>query len=193
MNQNSNQSVMDPFLTNNYKVNLNEYYNPINKIKLDTTLNERFKINAPAGYLPSEISIYHGGKLSNKVPILFPESFSESLSASYASESPVGSDRPIIAFSNTNAKKVPFTFIALADYLPEGFTSLKQYLNTIQTMCRPKYEGQTVLSPSVLLTFVNLKYEAVCDDIQIGYSTVYGNKQFVMATLSCTFTILKEL
>lgn len=196
MNQNTNQTVIDPFMTDNFRRSVNDYYNPIKQIK-NLMIDEKFIINKPLDFLPCVIELFYGDrreKPDDIIQILFPESFSESLSATFVKESPVGSDRPIVAFSHTNPQQVPITFVALSDYLPAGFTSLKQYITKIKQMVKPRYKGDsTVVSPWVKITFSNMVYEAVCDSIDIAYTNVYGNKTLVHATINCNFTVINEL
>lgn len=199
MANNLNQTVYDPFVKT---LKDTDVYAPIKKIR--TTLSEvnRFILNAPPSYLTCEIKVKYNYKTDSgqdtslydvNIPILFLESFSESLSASYAKESPVGSTNPIVAFSHTNPQQIPITFIALDDYLPRNFKSLKDYVSAIKTMVKPKYiaDGR-VVAPDVELWISNMVYKVVCDNIDINYSNVFGTKSLVHATISCSFTVLKE-
>ena len=189
---NTNQTVIDPFITKDYKLNVDDTYPPIKKIKVYKK-DEVFLENVPPNYLSCLIELYYGDEKDRDIYILFPNTFAESLSASFVKESPIGSDKPIIAFSNTNPQQVPISFTALADYLPTGFTSFKQYISAIKKMVQPIYKGDTVISPWVRIKFSNMEYEAVCDSIDISYANLFGDNSLVSATITCQFTKSNEL
>lgn len=185
---NINQTVIDPFLTDLGKVTLNKDYYPNKYISTRVWNLDNSRIEEQ-GYLPCSIKVYYGGTEAYTIPILFQQSFSESNSASYAKESPVGSTYPIIAFSNSEPSAVNFSFVALSDYLPSGYTSLKEYIDDIKKMTKPKYSGNIVLSPSVKITFSNLTYTGVCDSVNVDYHNVFNNKSLVKADITCAFTL----
>ena len=184
-------TVTDPFLRDLGKVTINKDYLPYYR-SLRSTVPHTSKISAPHGCLPASLSLYHGSNRTLVLPILFPQSISDSISANFIKESPVGSKVPITAFASTKEEQIPLSFIALADYLPSGYTSLKQYINDIKKMCIPVYSGNMVLSPWVVIQFSDLSFTAVCDSIGVEYDTsIYGNKQMAKATINCNFTVIQ--
>lgn len=191
---NENQTITDPFLTDLGRTTLNSYYTPIKTIRNDSrALNQPLFISTPPGYLPCKIDLYYGGSFYKTIPVLFPETISEQLSTNFIKESPVGSTYPITAFSNAQPTTVPVTFFALADYLPSGYTSLRSYLNDLKLMCKPRYSGNIVYSPSVRVTFSDISFYAVCDSLTIDYDQVYNNRSLVKANVSCQFTITESV
>lgn len=187
----SGQTVVDPFLNDISTTTLNSNYIPIKKISTDAPLNEHIRISNYADYLPAEITIYHDTDKYGTFSVLFPSSFSESISATYVKESPVGSAYPIVAFSSTGNSTIPLTFDVLAEYLPSGISSLRQYVEGLKQMVRPKYSGDIVKSPWVLVKFADVSFEGVCDSLGIDYHNVYGNKSFIKATVTCQFTVTR--
>lgn len=185
--------MMDPAATANGKITLNHNY-----LDRDKLVEEGEKslapssITTPPGYLVAHIVIRKGGEDFKDIPILFPGTFSNSISASYATESPVGGIQPIIAFNNTDAESFPFSFVALSDYLPSGYTSLKSYLEALKEMVKPGYQktatSNLVKAPTVWLFFADYAIHCVCKSISITYDEIYNNNSFVKANISCEFT-----
>mgnify|MGYP001851787487 CR=1 FL=1 len=186
---NENQTISDPFLNQFGKVSMNSYYNPIKTIRTNAVLNQHTFISTPPGYMPCKIDLYYEGAYYKTIPILFPESISENLSTNFAKESPVGSTYPIVAFSSSQPSTIPISFIALADYLPTGYPTLKSYINDIKLLCKPRYAGDFVQSPSVKITYSDIVFYGVCDSIDIQYDSIYGNNSLVKANISCSFTV----
>ena len=130
-NLNTNQTVLDMQSSFLSKITLDDRYLPVKKIEEGTrTIGDRMQgllstnMRVPANYLPASITAYKGGAAARTIQVLFPASFSRSISSSFAKENPVGSTKPIMAFSYTDAEEIPFEFDALADYLPEPYTTL---------------------------------------------------------------------
>lgn len=191
MQLNVNKTLCDPYLLEMGKVTLNKNNLPTSKIQVT---QGNTVINCPPSYLPASIRIYHGlsSNGSIEIPILFPESYSESLQANFIKESPVGSKLPIVAFSNTNPTSIPFSFICLSDYLPKGYSTLKSYIDAIKTMVYPKYNSTMVDSPWVIVTFADQSFTGICESINIEYDTsIFGNHELVKATVSCQFIIVE--
>lgn len=188
-NINNNQTVLnmsDPYLS---AITLNNEFLPVNRIT-STAGNSTLNIKAPADYLPARITAIKGGVASRSIPILFPLSFSRSLSASYAKENPVGSTKPIMAYSYTDGEEIPIEFDALADYLPEGYTSLKDYIEEVLNILRPRTSENVIHEPTVIVEFADMTFRGVCTNINITYDNVYNYRSFVHAKISCQFTRL---
>lgn len=190
-----NMTMVDKTLVDVTKNILNTYYVPTtklikelkNKVKSGGTFN-----HVPPQHIPAEIKVYHSGVETGKFYILFPESVSESLSAQFIKENPVGSTYPIVAFSNTSESSISLSFVALSDYLPEGFNKLEDYLKVIRSMVTPTYpskQANLVQGPSVYVRIGGISFYGVCDSISIDYDNLYGSSSFVKASISCQFTI----
>lgn len=188
VNLDENQSVTDPFLLQLGTVTLNSDFYPYRHIADNVPKYSKI-ISAPPNYLQCQIDLYYGGSLYVSIPVLFPSPPSESHGASYTKETPVGSTFPLIAFGSSEPSQVSFSFTALQEYLPSGYSSLETYLDTIKLMTKPRYSGDLVLAPSVKLTFGSLVYTGVCDSISIDYANVYGNNAMVKADVACQFTL----
>ena len=93
-----------------------------------------------------------------------------------------------MAYDYTDSESFPFSFVALADYLPSGYSSLNTYVEAIKEMVRPNYSGNTVLSPHIVLYYADISVECVCTSINVQYADYYGNNSFVKADISCEFT-----
>ena len=148
-------------------------------------------IKVPADYLPASITSVKGGS-SHTIPILFPKTFSRSISANFAKENPIGSSTPIVAFSYTDAEELPFEFDALADYLPNGYSSLKEYVDDILSILQPKRSSSVIYEPTVIVEFADIRFKGICQNINISYDNVYNYRSFVHATISCSFTKLNS-
>ena len=190
VNWNNKASVMmDPWLSDNGKITVNRNF--LHRGQFETKDNfSSPSITVPPDYLNAKLIIYKGGDKHLELPVLFPGSFSNSISATYAKESPVGSNKPIIAFEHTDAESFPFSFVALADYLPTGYNTLESYIEAIKEMVKPYYDGQIVKSPSVQLVIANYAILCVCTSVNITYDELYNNQSFVKANISCEFTRL---
>lgn len=196
-NLNTNQSVLDMSYYFIEKVTLDPRYLPVRTtsnipgiIGNDLIGRGYNTILAPKDYLPATITSINPVGANLTIPILFPASFSRSISANFAKENPVGSDRPIMAYSYTDAEEIPFEFDALADYLPEGFSSLKSYVDAIISILKPRKSNNVIYEPTVRVTFADMSFEGVCTSVGISYDNVYGNKSFVHAKINCQFTRL---
>lgn len=184
---NPNQTYQDTLLTSLGLVTLNSYYTPIKRIQRG--LDYKRTLNKSASYLPCSIDVHYGGAYSYTLPIVFPQSITESVSANFIKESPVGSTIPIIAFSNTESQDFSMTFTAAKDYLPEGYSSLRDYVKAVKAMCKPRYNGNIVLAPSVRVTYSDVVFSGVCNSVSVEYEDVYGDKSMVVARFSCSFTL----
>lgn len=187
----ANQTIVDDYLINLGTVTLDQAYLPIKTINQESLLNQHVIIANYPDYLPASITVYHDNVKSGFFPLLFPQSFQESLSASFIKESPVGSAYPIVAYSHTGETTIPIQFTALAEYLPGGFNTLRSYIEGLKDMVRPKYSGDIVKSPTVLVQFADVVFEGVCNSMNVAYSQVYGNKSFIKADIDCSFTVTK--
>lgn len=204
---NTAQTVTDPYLTDGGKVTLNKKFLPISKI--DLKLNERFNkapLTAPTGYLIAILSLFRGSNMIREIPVMFNISFSETISASYAKEHPVGSTEPIVAFNYTGEETFPFSFTALADYIPKGFSSLRDYVEAIKSIVKPTYSDSIVLPPYLVLSFADISVKCICESIDISYDPIYyynynGNNAgafdnkgtFAKADIRCQFTKIRDI
>ena len=185
-----NATRVDPFLTDISKVTLNKNQLPLAS---DTQTNRlaqsgTFSGKVPPGYISAKIELYYSGVLSKTIPILFPESASESLGANYLKENPIGSSNPIMAFGHSNNSTVSIAFVALSDYLPQGYTTFESYIDAIRSLTKPKYSEDYVKGPEVKVYLASIYFEGVCDSISIDYQNIYGNQTFTVANISCQFT-----
>ena len=186
----TNSTLVDPFLSDVSIVTLNKNYLPIasrNSISLKNR-SESTIIKVPANYITAKIDVYYAGSLYKSIPLLFPESASESLSANFVKENPVGSSVPIVAFANSGNSQISINFVALADYLPIGYESFEDYLNAIRSMTKPQLSGNYVKGPEVFVSLANISFYGVCDSVSIEYKNMYKNNSYSMANISCQFT-----
>lgn len=183
-----NATLVDPFLTEISQVTLNKNYLPIVTPPEDTAPKYGSKLEHPS-YLTSLITVFHAGQKTREIPILFASGVSESLSASFVKENPVGSTYPITAFANTQSHQISVDFIALSDYLPTGYSSLKEYIDALKTMVKPKNDGQYVKGPEISFTLADLKVYGICDSISISYDNLYGSNTFLKAEIQCQITV----
>jgi len=153
--------------------------------------NSRYNlsINTPPEYLPAIITRTTNGENKN-IPILFPKSFSRSIQANFAKESPVGSTSPITAYSYTGAESIPIEFDALSDYLPAGYNTLNEYVEDIISLLKPKVTNSTIFEPTVTVTFADISFSGICESVSISYDNLYDYKSFTHAIISCQFTKL---
>lgn len=185
-----NAKQYDPFLANVSMVTLNENMLPLasGTETMRPPESGTFTGKVPPEYLTAEIELCYAGKVYKKIPILFPESASESLGANYIKENPIGSSNPILAFSHSNSSTISINFIALSDYLPQGYNTFADYLDAIRSMTKPQHTEDYVKGPEVRVHLANIYFEGVCDSINIDYRNVYGNDTFTIATIACQFT-----
>lgn len=185
-----NSKRVDPFLQSLGQTTLNKDYLPLSRNNSRSVRSGSTFKNVPPSYMPAYIRLYYAGSLANQIPILFPLEASESLGANFIIESPVGSTYPIIAFSNSQPTEISISFKALSDYLPTGYSSFKQYIEAIRSMVKPQYSGNYVKSPEVHVQLSSVDFYGVCKSVNISYTNLYGDKTFVVADISCSFTIL---
>lgn len=192
---NTNSVVMDPLYSVNGMNTVNKNYLPKDIFNITpTNYSSISSITTPPNYLPATLKIFKGGNEFKTIPILFAGSFSNTISATYTRETPVGSTQPIIAFEHTDAESFPFSFVALSDYLPGAYkgSGLNAYLEDIKEMVKPNYSGQTVYSPTVLLSFAGYSVLCVCTSINISFDEIYNNNSFVKANITCEFTRIES-
>ena len=97
-----------------------------------------------------------------------------------------------MAFSYTDAEEIPFEFDALADYLPYGYNTLKEYVDDILNILQPRRSNSVIYEPTVIVEFADIRFKGICQSINISYDNVYNYKSFVHATISCSFTKLSS-
>lgn len=186
-----NATRIDPYLSDMGVVTLNKDHLPIassHAIDLRDKYKGSLMVRTSPGYINAEIKIYYAGSCYYTIPILFPESASESYGATYVKESPVGSSTPIVAFANSNATTINLTFKALSDHLPTLYNNFSEYIDAIKHMTIPKTSGSHVMGPTVTVTIANLSFSGVCDSVSIDYQNLYGDKTYTMADITCQFT-----
>ena len=102
--------------------------------------------------------------------VCMPKSLSESLSASFAQQSIVGASIPRIVYSSTSAKTISLTLENLnASYLPEGFSSLIQYVRAFQALVYPTYSANIVNSPDLTLVLGDRSMSCVCTSVNVAW------------------------
>lgn len=191
---NINQTVTDGMNSTLFStITLNPQFLPIANVndrsRFDLTkFNDSIKL--PPEYLPASITAVKGGVSSRTIPILFPTSFSRSINATFAKENPVGSTQAIMAYSYTDSEQIPLEFDALADYLPEGYTTLNEYVEEILNILQPRKSNDTIFEPTVIVEFADIRFSGVCTSVNVSYDNVYNYKSFVHARISCQFTKL---
>ena len=185
-----NGTMVDPFLHDMTTQTINTNYLPIiqNNAASLSQLTSKFTFTPPE-YLTATVELYYGTAKEATIPLLFPNSLSESLSTNFVKEHPIGSTYPIVAFSNSGESNISLSFVALQDYLPTGYNTFEEYINAIRKLTRPKYSGSYILSPDVYVKLANIEFYGVCDSVNIEYSNLYGNDTFVRADVTCQFTI----
>ena len=183
---NTAQTITDPYLNNGGKVTVNKNYLPTKRFTTSRGRNLS-TISAPPEYLTGSITLFRGSDKIREIPILFSATISNNLSASYVKESPVGSSSPIVAFNSTGEETFPFSFVALADYLPSEFSSLREYIDAVKEIVKPGYSDSLVKSPYVILTFADISVKCVCESVSISYDTLYNVNSFVKADIQCSF------
>lgn len=191
-NLNTNQTVLNmqnPYLAG---ITLNSEFLPINRMSEAIASKTAMTIKAPADYLPATITAIKNGVASKTIPILFPISFARSRSASFAKENPVGSTVPIMAYSYTDAEEIPLEFDALADYLPDGFSSLKEYVDAVFDILQPRKSNNVVYEPTVAVEFADVVFKGICTNVNVNYDNLYNYKSFAHAKISCQFTRLSN-
>ena len=189
---NTVQTITDPYLSNGGKVTVNKNYLPTTRFT-----NSRGKslssITAPPDYLTAMITLFRGSNKIMEIPVLFNATISNSISASYVKESPVGSSSPIVAFNYTGEETFPFSFVALAEYLPSGFSSLKSYVEAIKEIVKPGYSDNLVLAPYVILTFADISVKCICESVSVSYDQIYNTNSFAKADIQCSFTKIRDV
>lgn len=185
-----NGTLVDPFLSDVSKVTLNKNHLPINTLQKNSAITGTTTITAPANYITAKIDVYYAGAFSYTIPLLFPESMSESLGANFVKENTVGSTYPIIAFSNSTSQQINLTFAIVADYLPAEYKTLESYIEAIRKMVKPKTESNSyVKGPEVYVSLGNVVFHGVCDSVSVDYQNIYRNNSFVKAEVQCQFTV----
>lgn len=174
-------------------ITLDNRYLPVELKSRGTDYTNSYKdnltISAPPEYLPATITRTTNG-LVKVIPILFPKSFSRSMQASFAKESPVGSITPIVAYSYTGPESIPLEFDALSDYLPQGYKTLNEYVEDILSLLKPRRANNTIYEPTVTVSFADISFQGICESVSISYDNVYDYKSFTHAVINCQFTKL---
>lgn len=105
--------------------------------------------------------------------VCMPKGLSESLSASFAQQAIVGASIPRIVYSSTSAKTISLTLENLnASYLPEGFSSLIQYVRAFQALVYPTYSANIVNSPNLTLVLGDRSMSCVCTSVNVAWRRI---------------------
>lgn len=190
---NTNQTVTDTQYNYANLITVDRAYLPTvnpNRNKIDR--NYTNKIATPPNYLAASITSRRGTE-TRTIQVLFPKSFSRNINASFSKYNTTGSTQPIMAFNYTDGESIPMVFDAVLDYLPAGYTSLKDYVNDIMNILKPQITGDVVNEPTVVVRLADVAFEGVCTSVSVDYDNLYGDNTFVHATINCQFVKLKDI
>lgn len=99
-----------------------------------------------------------------------PTSMSEGISSSYNQENLIGSDHPIITYSNTSARQLSISFLVTPDILPSSYgKDISSYLSDLKQLEYPIYNGALVKSPNCSITLPGITLTGVCNSVSIDY------------------------
>ena len=142
-------------------------------------------------------------KLSNKFPVqityeitgtiivipVMPESISESVSANYSTQDIVGASAPRILYSSTSAPTISLTLKNLTeDYLPEGFSSLRELVRAFQALTYPTYYSGTVTAPEVTVKLGNRSFKGVTNSVSVSWGNTVKDGEILNCTVDLQFT-----
>ena len=102
--------------------------------------------------------------------VVMPKGITETTNANFAQQSIVGASVPRIVYSSTSAKTMSLDMENLTeDYIPEGYSSLLEYVRTFQALVYPTYEGDIVNSPDLTLYLGDRRMSCVCTNVSVTW------------------------
>ena len=110
------------------------------------------------------------------IPILFiPESVEESFDVNMATENIIGFSSPIIAYSNTGARRISYSFTVLDDMMPyktDGTQwNIVSYTNAIKALEYPNYNSTGVIeAPECRLKLGQIDAYGVITSVGLSWS-----------------------
>lgn len=117
---------------------------------------------------------------------VMPSNINETVSASFVQQDIIGASKPRIVYSNTSAKTMSLSLQNLTeDYLPEGFSSLYEFVRALQALAYPEYEGGIVKSPDLTLFLGDRTMSCVATNV----SVTWGNQVVENQIKSCNVDI----
>lgn len=76
-----------------------------------------------------------------------PMNWGENYSANYASQEIIGSSRPRMMYTGTSLRTMTFSLQNLhRSYLPNGYSSLSDYVHRLQALCFPEYSDSGIIT-----------------------------------------------
>jgi len=145
-------------------------------------------------WFSSYILVYNVANMNTlKIPIvLSPSNVSESISASYDSQTAPGRSAPTISYSNTGARTLSFGMRVSMDMLPKGYgKNIDLYINHLKSLLYPDYSvsGGVIRPPHCKVVIGSISIDGVCNSFSASYSNVFAKRgQFLVADVDLSFT-----
>ena len=105
--------------------------------------------------------------------VCMPKGLSESIAANFTQQNIVGASIPRIVYASTSAKTINMSLENLNEsYLPEGYSSLLQYVRAFQALVYPTYSANMVNSPNLTLYLGNRSMSCVCTNCNVSWRRI---------------------
>ena len=150
-------------------------------------------------WFSSYILVYNVANMNTfKIPIvLSPSNVSESISATYDSQTAPGRSAPVISYSSTGARTLSFSMRVSMDMLPKGYgKNIDLYINSLKSLLYPDYSvsGGVIRPPHCKVVIGSISIDGVCTSFSATYNNVFAKRgQFMVADVDLGFTeVLKK-
>lgn len=101
---------------------------------------------------------------------VMPKGINETINANFAQQAIVGASVPRIVYNSTGAKTITLDLENLTeDYIPEGYSSLLEYVRAFQALAYPTYDGDIVNSPDLTLYLGDRRMSCVCTNVSVSW------------------------
>lgn len=123
---------------------------------------------------------------NKKIPFIsMPQNISESISATFTQQAIVGASVPRVVYSNTSAKTMGLSLQNVTeDYLPQGYSSLREYTKAFQALVYPTYSASGIVtSPNMTLVLGDRSMKCVCTNVNITWGSLVREQQIISCNI----------
>jgi len=124
---------------------------------------------------------------------VMPEGISESVTANYSTQEIVGASAPRILYSSTTAPTITLSLKNLTeDYIPSGFSSLREYVRALQALAYPVYTAGVVSAPEITLQLGNYTIHGITNSVGVSWGTLVKMGEITSCSIDLSITRTRD-
>lgn len=124
---------------------------------------------------------------------VMPEGINESVTANYSTQDIVGASAPRILYSSTTAPAITLSLKNLTeDYVPSGFSSLREYVRALQALAYPVYTAGVVSAPEITLQLGNFIIHGVTNSVSVSWGNLVKKGEIISCSVDLSITRTRD-